>query len=172
MNAPKILVREDEEAKKRRLVPTPDLGWYLLGAVGLVFSIVGGLDVALVWYPSNFGNPEFEFGSVAASFNNLPLVSLGLTMWMTSGVARGQKWVVRTAATALIVLAVLIVIGAVLFLTNVPMALKAKLEPIIMTGLKKGISKTLIQSAAYPVVLFYVAVKAWRHSLASTTEAP
>jgi hypothetical protein len=46
------------------------------------------------------------------------------------------------------------------------------MEPIIMTGLKKGISKTLIQSAAYPVVLFYVAVKAWRHSLASTTEAP
>jgi hypothetical protein len=172
MNAPKILVREDEEAKKRRLIPTPDLGWYLLGAVGLVFAIVGGIDIALVWYPSNLGNPEFEFGSVAASFNNLPLVSLGLTMWMAGGVARGQKWVVRAAATALIVLALLIVIGAVLFLTNVPMALKAKMEPIIMTGLKKGISKTLIQSAAYPVVLFYVAVKAWRHSLASTTEAP
>jgi hypothetical protein len=93
-------------------------------------------------------------------------------MWLAGGVARGQKWVVRAAATALIVLALLIVLGAVLFLTNVPMALKAKMEPIIMTGLKKGISKTLIQSAAYPVVLFYVAVKAWRHSLASTTEAP
>jgi hypothetical protein len=80
--------------------------------------------------------------------------------------------VVRVGATTLIILALLIVVAAVLFLTNVPMAMKAQVEPILKVGIKKAISKTLIQSAAYPVVLLYVAVKAWRHSLASTTEAP
>lgn len=170
MTAPKIILGEDDKPFKRPLPLAPDLGWFLLGVVGAGFAVIGVVDLFLVWYPPDFGNAEFEFGSVTACLNNMPIVALGLTMWLGSGAARGKKWVVRLGATAIFLLATLIVVGAVLFLTDIPLALQSKVEPLVMTGIKKSILKTLVQAAIYPVVLMYVAVRAWRHTLAPQSE--
>jgi hypothetical protein len=144
----------------------------LFGVVGWAFAVVGLVDLALVWYPPDFGNAEFEFGSVTAALNNLPIVVLGLTMWLASGAARGRKWVVRLASTVILLLAVAVVVGAVLYLTDVPLALQSKVEPLVMTGIKKSIAKTLLQAVMYPLVLTYVAVRAWRHTFAPHSEVP
>ena len=171
VTGPQVLVREDEK-ERRRLVPTPDVGWYLLGAMGLVFAVVGFTDLALVWYPANFGSAEFEFGSVTQTMNSLPLPTLGLTLLLASGVARGSKWAVRLSVVALLLVVVAILGMALLHLTTVPQALKAPVEPLARTGLKKAIAKTVLQFLMYPLALLYVSVKAWRHASASTRAVP
>jgi hypothetical protein len=83
-----------------------------------------------------------------------------------TGVARGQRWLVRTAAVVLVALALAIAIGAVLYATNVPIALKAVTQPAIRTGLKKAIAKATGQSILYPIAYVWIAVLAWRHTAA------
>lgn len=163
MSAPKVLVQQEGTAKPR-LTPAPDFAWALFGWLGIVFTAVGGLDLLLTWYPLHFGNPEWEFGTVSASLDGLPVTTLGLVMLMGTGVARGQRWLVRTAAAAMVLLAVAILAAALLYLTNVPIALDAVTQPAIRTGLKKAIAKATAQSILYPIAYVLIAVKAWRHS--------
>ena len=49
MTGPQVLVRETEEERRKALTPSPDMGWFLLGAVGLVFFGIGLFDVVLAW---------------------------------------------------------------------------------------------------------------------------
>lgn len=167
-----MLVREDEKERKKYLVPAPDMGWYLLGVMGLVFSLVGFSDIALVWYPASFGSAEFEFGSITQSMNSLPLPVLGLALILAAGVARGIKWVPRVVAILMLVLLAVLIWWAFLYFTTIPQALKAVVEPMVKTGLKKAITKTTIQFVLYPLAFVYVSLKAWRHASASTRVVP
>ena len=162
MSTPKVLVQE--APAKPRLSPAPDFGWDLLGWIGLVFAAVGGVDLLLTWYPMNFGNPEWEFGTVSAALDGLPVLTLGLGLLMGAGAARGQRWLVRTMAVVLALLAVLIVAAAILYLLNLPIALQSVTQPVIRTGLKKAIAKTAGQSVLYPLAFGWIAWKAWRHA--------
>ena len=163
MSAPKVLV---QEAAKPRLPAAPDFGWYLLGWIGLVFAGVGGVDLLLTWYPMQFGNSEWEFGTVSAALDGLPVLTLGIALLMGSGAARGERWLIRTMAMVYVLLAVFILIAAVLYVTNVPIALKAVTQPVIRTGLKKAIAKAAGQSVLYPLAFLWIARKAWRHAAA------
>ena len=162
MSTPKVLVQE--APAKPRLSPAPDFGWDLLGWIGLVFTAVGGVDLLLTWYPMNFGNPEWEFGTVSAALDGLPVLTLGLGLLMGAGAARGQRWLVRTMAVVLALLAVLIVAAAILYLLNLPIALQSVTQPVIRTGLKKAIAKTAGQSVLYPLAFGWIDWKAWRHA--------
>jgi hypothetical protein len=172
MTGPQVLVRESEEERRKYLAPAPDMGWYLLGVAGVVFALVGFFDIALTWYPSNFGSPEFEFASYSQSMNFLPLPVLGLMLMLAGGVARGIRWIPKTVAVLMVLVVVLILVGAVLWATSVPVGLRAVEEPMVLRGLKKAIAKTGVQAVLYPIALLYVSVKAWRHASAATKEAP
>jgi len=164
VSAPKVLVREDQT--KLTLRPSADTAWQLVGLLGLLFAGVGWLDVLLTWYPPFWGGAEWEFGTVTASFNGLPVPALGMGLLLASAIALGRPWMVRVLAVALAVIAIMLAAAALLYVTNVPIALKTVEEPLIRTGLKKAIVKTLGQSVAYPIVFLWVAVKSWRHAKA------
>lgn len=132
--------------------------WAILGWVGLAFLVVGGADFALTWYPMDFGNREWEFGTVTASFNGLPILVLGLGLLLTSSLQSGRRWWSLLAALGAFVLALWIVVGVVLWATNVPLALSS-VPPDVMIGMKKSIAKTVVQSVTYPVVLTYLGVR-------------
>lgn|SRR5574341_444297 len=163
MSAPKVLV---QEAAKPRLSPSPEFGWYLLSWIGLVFAAVGGVDLLLTWYPTQFGNAEWEFGTVSAALDGLPVMTLGLALLLGAGAVQGERWLVRTMAIVFAALAVLILLAAILYVTNVPIALKAVSQPMIRTGLKKAIVKAAGQSILYPLAFLWIALKAWRHAAA------
>jgi hypothetical protein len=160
----KVLIPEKEKPERPPLEQSPDFGWYLLGWVGLVFALVGGTDLLLTWYPLNVGNPEWEFGTVSATLDGLPVPALGFALLLGAGVAGGKRWLVRTMAVVLVLLAAVIVLAAVLYATNVPIALQSVTDPLIRTGLKKAIAKTTTQAVLYPIAFVWIAVKAWRHS--------
>jgi hypothetical protein len=165
MSTPKVLVQQ-EAAPRARLDAAPDFGWTLFGWLGVVFTAVGGVDLLLTWYPLHFGNAEWEFGTVSATLDGLPVLSMGLVMLAGTGAARGQRWLLRLMSVVLVVVALVIIGAALLYVTNVPIALKAVTEPAIRTGLKKAIAKASAQSLLYPVAYLWIGWQAWRHAAA------
>ncbi len=159
----KVLVREEKRGSAP-LTPAPEVAWRLVMAVGLAFTAVGGLDLLLTWYPWHMGNPEWEFGTVSASLDGLPVPTLGLGLVLAAAVALGSRWGVRTLAIVFALLALVIVLAALLYATNVPIALKTVSEPVSRSGLKKAMAKAAGQAVVYPLILGWIAVKAWRHA--------
>jgi hypothetical protein len=70
-------------------------------------------------------------------------------------------------AVVFVAVAVVILLAAILYATNVPIALQSMTDPLIALGLKKAIAKTTLQAFLYPVAFSWIAVKAWRHSARS-----
>src|SRR6185437_6901598 len=68
--APRLTPRSDAQ-------PTLE-AWRVVGWVGIAFVVMGFTDVALAWYPTAFGNPEWEFGAISATLNGFALPTLGL----------------------------------------------------------------------------------------------
>jgi hypothetical protein len=132
--------------------------------MGLALSLIGGADIALAWYPFNLGNSEWEFGTVTATLDGLPLLALGLALVLGAAVARGRRAATKTVAVGLVLLAVLIALAAILYATNVPIALQSVSDPLVKTGLKKAIVKTALQAVVYPCAFVWLALKGWRHS--------
>lgn len=144
-----------------KLAAPPDdhqqrLGWTLLGWVGLGFVAIGVLDLAVGWLPPHFGNPEWEFGTVAHTLDGLPITVLGLAMVLASAVERRVRWGVRAASLAAWALAAMLAAALVLFLLDVPVALRAVIDPVAKTGLRRAILKALVQGLVYPSVLLAI----------------
>lgn len=165
MTAPQILVREEDKkgSGRRLLPPAPDYGWYLLGWVGFAFLVVGVADLALTWVPTHFGTATWEFGTVARSFDNLPVTTLGLALLLGGAVARGYALGVRVMGVVFVVAAVLVLAAGILYATNIPLALKSVADPVAITGLKKAIAKTVIQWGVYTLVYGVVGIGGLRH---------
>ena len=158
MTSPRILVRDEAKARQKGAEPAPELGWYLLGGLGLVFVLAAGTDILLAWYPPNFGMAEWKFGTVSATLNGFPLFALGIILLTASGLARGRIWIARVMA-GLLILTVVVLIGcAVLYLPEVGTALSSVTEPAIKMGLKRAITKTIAQLILYPIVLSWIAL--------------
>jgi len=158
------VVTAPKKGARPPLGPAPELAWKILGWLGFAFTLVGGADLALTWYPWRFGNPEWEFGTVSAMLDGLPVATLGLVLLLAVGVATGRRWLVQAMAVILLALAMVIVLAAVLYATNVPIALRAVQEPLVRTGLKKAIAKSAVQATVYPLVLAWLGWLAWRRA--------
>src|SRR5687767_11526069 len=80
MAAPRILVKNADLDRSLRVLRSGDTEavWPLLGLIGLAFTVIGAVDIALAWYPSALGSAEWEFGTIGATLNGLPLPALGL----------------------------------------------------------------------------------------------
>jgi hypothetical protein len=160
-------VREDSEGRKRSWrPPAPDFGWKLLGWVGGVLLIIGLIDLGLALYPPMFGNPNWEFGTVSAQLNSLPVPMLGLALLLGAAVARGWVLGMRVWAILGIVLAVLILAAAVLWALNLPLAFRSVQEPAARLGLKKSVAKSVAQAILYPVAFLWIGWQGLRHARA------
>ncbi|HEU0078162.1 MAG TPA: hypothetical protein VFQ76_10965 [Longimicrobiaceae bacterium] len=165
MTAPRVLIRDSAPETDVRSAPVRLGGaWGLLVPTGLAFLLVGGADLALVWYPLGFGSAEWEFGSVTSMLNGLPVLVMGLAFLGMAAVASGRRWAGRGIAAVLALLAVAVVLMAALYATTVPIALKAVPNEQVALGLKKAIAKTTVQAAVYPVLLVWLAIATWRRS--------
>jgi len=165
VTAPRILVREEAKSRLREADPMPELGWYLLGGLGLVFALVGGMDILLAWYPTNFADLEWKFGTVTTTLNSFPLFSMGLILLTVSGLARGKRRLLATMTILLFLVVVLILGCAALYLPQVSKALGSVTDLTIKMGLKRAVAKTAVQLVMYPAVLGWIAVKSlkqWR----------
>lgn len=133
-------------------------GWSLVGWLGAGLALVGGLDLLLTWIPLNFGDVEWEFGTVTATFNGLPVLALGLGLSLGSAVARDRRRTTLLFSVLFVLLAVLVLGAAIIYATTVPMALGAVGDGGIRTGLMKAVVKAAGQSVIYPTLFLIVGV--------------
>jgi len=121
---------------------------------------VGGLDFVLVWIPPSFGSPEWEFGTVTQSFNGLPILLLGIGLLTVAAEQVERRWWGLVALGFSSVLLLWILVGAIVWALNVPVALEAAPSEISGT-IRESMVKTAVQAVAYSTALAYVIGRTW-----------
>lgn len=160
-HAPKIVL--DERAKQGApLIADPDRAWAAAGWFGLLLAFVGLADFALALYPPGFGTVEWEFGTVAAMFAGLPLVTMGFAGMLASALARGRRRTIIVIASALLLLAAVTLALWVVFLSDVPVALRV-VQGEALVGIKKAAVKTSILGLAFSFAYLVVGLGAIRY---------
>lgn len=152
--------------KKFAVVPSGFRSASLLGLAGAALALAGFFDLSLAWYPLGIGNPEWEFGTVSATLNSLPLATVGLVLALASALENGQVIRARAISGLFVALVVLVVASAILYAMDIPLALKAVQNPLAHAGLVKAIIKALGLIVVYTVVFSWIAVMSWRRTVA------
>jgi hypothetical protein len=163
MAAAKILVQSHGRGRSP-LAPDPETGWYLLGGVGWLFSVVAAADLVLAWYPLNFGNAEWEFGTATTLLEHLPLVAVGLSLVYGSAVARGARPTLRGVSVLFLVLLAVVILSGALIARHIGEAQASAADPVLLAGINRSILTSLIQTAAYSFGFGWLAFKGWKHA--------
>ena len=150
-----------EEPQRAPSTSGPASFWTVIAVTGLAIGLIGWADVALLWWPLGFGSPAWEFGVISATFDALPLATVGLALVVIGALATGRRRVAR-------VLAVLCAIGALkliaifgIYLLDIPMALEAAGE-LGHSAMLRSIAKTSIFALIYICLYSWLAWYVWR----------
>ena len=137
--------------------------WRLIGWLGLVLILMGGADILLAWYPAAFGRPEWEFGAITATLNNLALPVIGAFFLLGALVANRRRLPARILATTLFLVVVVLIVLAFIYVTVVPLALNSVSDsPQLSAGMKKAVVKASILLALYSALLVIGGTVGWR----------
>jgi len=157
---PKIVASAKNQVHPGSVPPDSSRSWLVLGWIGLVFLVVGGLDFLLTWIPLNFGVPEWEFGTVTQSFNGLPILLLGIGLLTVAAEQVERSWWELLGLGISAVLLLWILLGAIVWALNVPIALDAAPAEILGT-VRESMVKTAVQAVAYSAALAYLIGRTW-----------
>jgi hypothetical protein len=137
-------------------------GWRAIGAIGLTLLAAGLVDLALAWSPMRFGSPEWEFGTISATLNNLPVPTMGLALLAAHGAAIDRKGQLLAVGLWAAAMAGMLVVAAAFYALDVPLALRAVQEPVARGSLKTGIVKGVASIVVYLGFHAWAAVFAFR----------
>lgn len=149
---PRIVV--PPESGERRPVPRADPE-PALGAMGLVavaLAIAALIDFGALWWPVRLGNLDWEFATIAATADSLPLLSLTLGLLLALAIRRGARVWVGVLGVVFAVLAVAAVGMAVMHGLNAPIALRAvalESRPIITKAAAKSVALLGLYTTLY-----------------------
>lgn len=166
----RLVVAEPAPQSSRGNRTAQGAAWSVLGLAGFLFFAVGVVDLLLVWYPLSFGTPVWEFVTITLTLNGLPAPVIGLALMAASAVAQGHDKRARLFGFMLGLTAVVVVVAAVLFATNVPIAINAQIPELPRIGINKAIMKVAAQAVLYPVGLLWMARYVWRGARSGEAE--
>lgn len=178
MSSHNVLVEPSPRGSSRAALPPASLHVVapILLAVGVVLTIAGLVDVGLFYWPLRFGDSEWEFGIIAQTFDAMPLPTIGLALVAIGLWARGGRalWC-RLMAIVFLLVAVKLAVLSVIFLLDVPVALKALARlaataqqrgatpnPAVASGLHRAIAKAAVFAATYVIGYATIGVSMWR----------
>ncbi len=136
--------------------------WSVVGSVGLALFVVGVVDVLLAWIPLHVGSPEWEFGTISATLNNMPVPAMGFALVLAGAAARDRRAQLLGAAVWSIAVTLFLAGCAVFYVLDVPLALRSVQEPVARSGLQAGIIKAAAALVAYGLFHIWSAVFAIR----------
>ena len=124
-------------------------GWSAVFVVGLALLATGVTDILLAWVPPRFGTPEWEFGTISATLNNMPVPSMGLALVLAYAAAAGKRGILAAVAAWSAVVTLFLCVAGVFYALDVPLALRAVTEPVPRGALRAGIIKGVVSLIAY-----------------------
>ncbi len=160
MSDPKIVAAAKGRRRSWPEPVDPGQSWAVLGWIGLAFIVVGGADFVLTWLPPDFGNREWEYGTVTASFNGLPILLLGLGLLITASERLDRRWWGTLGVVGALGLLLWVLAGFALWAMNISLALQTVPDNLLL-GVQRALVKTVVQSVVYSVLLAYLVRKAW-----------
>ena len=160
---------EDKSGSKKAVLPEAIVPWNgrsaarASGWIGLLLLLAALIDYALALYPSAFGNPEWETGTISQLVAGLPLVTIGLAGLWASGAGLARRWLLRLLGVVFLVAAAAVIAMLVLFSTNIPTALRAT-EGVSHLGIIKLVAKTLTTGFMFSVAYIVMGVLSLRQT--------
>lgn len=154
--AARILIQDQE--RHTTVQPSWDKAWWVIGWFGFGLAVVGLADAAVNWYPLAFSSPEWEFGTISMTFGTLPMISMGLAGLLGSVLARGSRWGVIATSGFLLLLALVVLALFVVFLSDVPLALRATAREGTKFVIRRGIIRTGILGLGFSAGFLIAAV--------------
>lgn len=172
--APNVVMANERRKGGRALPPSSVAGLApLLIVAGLLLAVAGGVAVGLFYVSPQFGSAQWEIGTIAQTFDALPLPTLGLVLLALGVRARGGSmfWA-RAVAVVFAVAAALCLAAMLLFVLDIPVALQAvqrageansqSAVSGASAGLKRAIGKALLFGVCYAASYAWIAVMMWR----------
>jgi hypothetical protein len=157
-----VIVGEKGQQPRRALInEEPALLWTIVAVTGLAIAVVGWFDLALLWYPLRFGDPEWEFGTISAHLNGMPLGTVGLALLVAGAIGRGWRRTTRLLAIVCLLVVIGLLAISVVYLLDVPLALRAA-APQVKPILVKAMLKAGVFGATYTVLYAWLAWFLWR----------
>lgn len=136
------------EARRMPRAADPDDYSRLFLVAGAAFMVIGWTDISLLWYPLQLRSIDWEFATVTASINAMPLPTLGLVLLAAAGIARRSKGLMRIAAVFAVLAAVLVVAMAGLYVLAL-LAGRPAMDPGMKVLFARAAMKTSVLTAVY-----------------------
>jgi hypothetical protein len=130
----------------------------MLLVLGLALTIIGFTDVGLLFFPSRWASVDWEFGTVSAAFEGLPLGTIGLGLMCAAAVARGRRRAMGVLAVVQLLLTLVLIAMLLIFLLDVPVVVRA-VDPAMRPTLMKALVKTGSMAVVY--VVLYLTFGIW-----------
>ena len=123
-------------------------------ALGLALSAIAVLDLGLAWAPFNFGNAEWEFGTVTRTMDSLALGTTGLALLAVVALVRRLRWALGVLGIVVALLLAALIGCVVLYGLTVPVALKA-----VPAAAGPVLERAVFRTASFAVI--YMVLYAW-----------
>jgi hypothetical protein len=147
-----LMVDKDQRtATGHASTPTPYAVGTLIMVVGCALAFAGWLDVSLLWVPLRFSDVDWEFGTVSAMFDSLPLGTLGLTAILYGMLQRTANWPILLLAGIFWLLALLFLAATAIYGLAMPAIVRGT-PANLADVLKMAVGKTLLLEFVYIVL--------------------
>lgn len=130
-------------------------------ALGIAVTLVGLVDLGFAWFPWQFGNGEWEFGTVSRTFDSLALLSVGIGFLSLGALLRRSTWLTGVAAALTTVLLLALFGGVLIYALNLPLALRM-IPPEAEDALQRAITRTGAFMLVYVTFYTWLTWYNWR----------
>jgi hypothetical protein len=162
-----LLVADEERARRRAWEP-PAASKVILWT-GVAIAVVGWTDLALLWYPPQLGNPQWEFGTISAHLNGMPLGTVGLALVAAGAIGEGHRRSAQVVAGVALLVAVSLLAISVIYLLDIPVALRST-PAQARAILTKAIVKAAVYALTYTAFYAWLARLLWRRTQPSRAQ--
>lgn len=135
----------------------------LLGLLGGAFALVGLVDLGLLWYPPDFGNAGWEFGTLSRTLDSVPMAGLGFGLLAFAAVrhpGRRGGWV-RVVGVLFVLAALVFVAMGAMYATVVPEVVSRSPAESAL-AMNRAVIKNFVEVVVYTLVFGTIGFKLWR----------
>lgn len=159
--APKVVLRRERGSLRVRA--SDAVAATVVTLLGTAFTVVGLVDLGLLWNPPNFGSSSWEFATLSQTFDSLPMTTLGLGLLAFGFLLqpRSRPIQVRVMAGIFALVAIFLLALGILYFTVAPEVMR-QAPPEAVTALNRAIVKNVAEIIIYPVTFASLAVLLWR----------